>query len=58
MKRRIDLSKTFREVRKLPLGVSFEQVEQWVNASSAYPLKPRSRWWKWWLQWNANRWHN
>lgn len=43
MKRRISTPKTFRQLRQLPLEVSFEQVQQWVQQ---YPLvdPPNNHW--------------
>ncbi len=55
---KISISKTLKEMRKLPLEVSFEQVEEWVRRQPIVELKPRSRWMKWLIKMNLKRWNN
>lgn len=55
---KISIAKTLREMRKLPLEVSFEQVEDWVRQQPILDLKPRSRWMEWWTKMNFKSWNN
>jgi len=55
---KISISKTLKEMRKLPLEVSFEQVEEWVCQQPIIELESRSRWMEWLIKMNFKRWNN
>ncbi len=42
MKRPVNIKSTFREIRKLPLEVSFEKIESWIIRQKIEPLQPLS----------------
>lgn len=39
MKRIISIEKTFSELRQLPIEITFQKVEKWVNQHSKYKAK-------------------
>ena len=43
MKRPVDINKTFEELRKLPLELTFKQVESWVYIQKIHPVQ-NSNW--------------
>lgn len=43
MKRPVDIKSTFEAIRKLPLEITFNQVEKWICSQEIKPLK-ENRW--------------
>ncbi|MEM8907254.1 MAG: hypothetical protein AAGD05_05355 [Bacteroidota bacterium] len=50
-----NITRSLRALRQLPLEISFEQVEQWLQQQTTFELESPSWWMRLWLKWGRSK---